>query len=73
MSNQNNNVNRNNTQKQKKLIDCIKEKLRLKHYSIRTEKAYVGWIQRYFFFHNIRHPKDMGISEIEAFFFHLAM
>ncbi|MGA1871634.1 MAG: phage integrase N-terminal SAM-like domain-containing protein [bacterium] len=73
MSNQNNNVNRNNTQKQKKLIDCIKEKLRLKHYSIRTEKAYVNRIRRYIFFHNIRHPKNMGVAEIEAFLSHLAM
>ena len=57
----------------KKLLDRVRDLIRLKHYSIRTEKAYISWIKRYIFFHNIRHPKDMGKSEIEAFLSHLAV
>jgi len=44
----------------KKLLDLAGEILRRKHYSIRTEGAYIGWITRYIFFQNKRHPKDMG-------------
>ncbi len=46
--------------------------MRLKHYSIRTEEAYVHWIIRFILFHNKRHPKDMGPPEIETFLTHLA-
>ena len=56
-----------------KLLDQVREAIRLKHYSIRTEEAYVNWIKRYIFFHNKRHPKDMGTPEIEAFLTHLAV
>jgi len=49
------------------------EILRRKHYSIRTEEAYVGWITRYIYFHNKRHPKNMGVLEIEEFLSHLAV
>jgi len=59
--------------KPKKLLDRVREVLRLKHYSIRTEEAYVAWMRRYILFHNKRHPKDMGPSEIEAFLSHLAI
>ena len=62
-----------NTQKPKKLLDRVREVLRLKHYSIRTEEAYTGWITRYILFHGKRHPKDMGVPEIEAFLSHLAV
>jgi len=62
MSNQNKNVNHYNTQKSKKLIECVTEKLRIKHYSIRTEKAYLKWIIRYILFHNKRHPKNNRIE-----------
>jgi len=44
-----------------------RQKIRLKHYSIRTEQAYVSWIKRYIHFHNMKHPKGMGEKEIEAF------
>ncbi|MGF1674009.1 MAG: integron integrase [Rivularia sp. (in: cyanobacteria)] len=47
--------------------------MRLKHYSYKTEKSYVGWIRRYIFFHDKRHPKDMGTPEIEAFLTDLAV
>ncbi len=59
--------------KPKKLLDRAREVLRLKHYSIRTEAAYIGWMRRYILFHNKRHPKDMGPTEIEAFLSHLAI
>jgi len=59
--------------KKKKLLDLAREILRRKHYSIRTEEAYIGWITRYIFFHNKRHPKDMGVPEIEEFLTHLAV
>ncbi len=57
----------------KKLLDRVREAIRLKHYSIRTEEAYVYWIKRYIFFHNKRHPREMGAPEIEAFLTHLAV
>src|SRR5450759_15118 len=61
------------TAKPPKLLDQVSDKLRVKHYSIRTEQAYVGWIKRYIFFHDKRHPKDMGARDIEAFLTHLAV
>ncbi len=57
----------------KKLLDIVREKIRLKHYSMRTEKSYVGWIKHYIFFHNKKHPADMGKPEIEAFLTYLAV
>ena len=47
--------------------------LRTKHYSYRTEQAYTDWIERYILFHNLRHPKDMGMPEINQFLTHLAV
>jgi integron integrase len=47
--------------------------IRLKHYSIRTEKSYLPWIQRYIQFHHDRDPNEMGSAEIEAFLSHLAV
>lgn len=64
---------KNTTAKPPKLLDQVSDKLRVKHYSIRTEQAYVGWIKRYIFFHDKRHPKDMGARDIEAFLTHLAV
>lgn len=43
----------------KKLLDIMRDKIRLKHYSIKTEQSYIGWAKRYIFFHNKRHPKEM--------------
>jgi integron integrase len=59
--------------KPKKLLDRAREVMRLKHYSIRTEQAYIAWMTRYILFHNKRHPMEMGPAEIEAFLSHLAM
>lgn len=50
-----------------KLLDQVRDRLRLKHYSLRTEQAYVGWIRRYIIFHGKRHPAEMGKSELESF------
>jgi len=47
--------------------------LRVKHYSIRTEQTYTDWIKRYIYFHDKRHPKDLGARDIEAFLTHLAV
>ncbi len=57
----------------KKLLDRVREAIRIKHYSIRTEEAYVSWIKRYTLFHNRRHPLQMGSPEIEVFLTHLAI
>ena len=57
----------------KKLLEQVRETLRLKHYSIRTEEAYIRWIKRFILFHNKRHPLEMGLPEIEAFLTHLAV
>jgi integron integrase len=59
--------------KPKKLLDQVRDALRLKHYSIRTENSYVDWIRRYILFHHKRHPAEMGAAEIEAFLTHLAV
>ncbi|MFZ2161124.1 MAG: integron integrase [Sideroxyarcus sp.] len=56
-----------------KLLDQVRDRLRVKHYSIRTEQTYSGWIKRYIYFHGKRHPKDMGAAEIEAFLTYLAV
>jgi integron integrase len=57
----------------KKLLDRVREILRLRHYSRSTEKTYVFWIRRYILFHHKRHPLDMGEREIEAFLTDLAV
>ena len=56
-----------------KLIDQIKETLRLKNYSLRTETAYVGWAKRYIRFHNMRHPIEMHDQEVREILSHLAV
>lgn len=57
----------------KKFLDQVRDVTRRKHYSIRTEEAYVHWIKRFIIFHNKRHPKEMGAAEVEAFLTHLAV
>ena len=56
----------------KKLLDQVREAIRNKHYSYRTEKTYIDWIRRYILYHNKRHPKQMGAAEIQAFIAHLS-
>ncbi len=55
-----------------KLLDQVRDAIRMRHYSIRTEEAYVGWIRRFIFFHGKRHPIEMGEQEVSAFLSHLA-
>lgn len=57
----------------KKLLDQVRDLIRLKHYSIHTEAAYTDWIKRFILFHHKRHPQEMGSPEIEAFLTHLAV
>ena len=47
-----------------RLLDQGRDRLRVKHYSIRTEQAYVSWIKRYIIFHHKRHPAEMGKQEL---------
>ena len=56
-----------------KLLDQLREKIRVRHYSIRTETQYVHWAKRFILFHNKRHPNVMGAPEVEAFLTHLAV
>src|SRR5438874_5246405 len=55
-----------------KLLDQVRDVIRRKHFSIRTEQIYVDWIKRYIFFHGKRHPSKMAEAEITAFLTHLA-
>src|SRR5688572_31152511 len=56
-----------------RLLDRVREAIRARHYSRRTEKAYVHWIKRYIFFHGKRHPVEMGAAEVTAFLTSLAV
>ena len=58
---------------QLKLLDCLSQALRSRHYSKRTENTYVMWVKRFIYFHNVRHPAEMTESEINAFLTHLAV
>jgi len=55
-----------------RLLDQVRSKVRLKHYSYRSEQQYVAWIHRFILFHGKRHPESMGAAEVEAFLTHLA-
>lgn len=55
-----------------KLLDSLRQRIRVLHYSIRTEQAYVDWARRFILFHGKRHPREMGAPEATAFFTHLA-
>ena len=55
-----------------RLLDQLRNALRVRHYSLRTEESYVGWARRYILFHGKRHPAEMGGAEIAAFLRHLA-
>ena len=56
-----------------KLVDQMREALRSRHYSRRTEQTYCQWVKRLIFFHKVRHPVEMGEAEINAFLTHLAV
>jgi integron integrase len=56
---------------EKKLLDQYRDAIRLKHYSRRTEKTYILWVREYILFHKKRHPREMGVQEINQFLSHL--
>ena len=56
-----------------RLLDQVRNKIRMMHYSIRTEEAYLGWIKRYIYFHGKQHPSLMGANEITDFLTHLSV
>src|SRR3712207_419547 len=55
------------------LLDQVRHTIRLKHYSRRTEDAYIYWIKKFIFFHQLRHPQEMGAEEVRHFLTHLAV
>src|SRR5688572_10658550 len=57
----------------KKLLDQVRDILRVKHYSYRTEQSYIDWIKRFIIFHKKRHPLEMDAPEIQEFMSHLAV
>lgn len=61
------------TRQPPRLLDRVRERCRVKHYSYRTEQAYVHWIRRFILFHDKRHPMQMGAPEVESFLTHLAV
>ena len=64
--------NQTNGEQSPRLLDQVKKAIQVRHYSIRTEQAYIHWIKNYIYFHKKKHPKDMGDVEITAFLSHLA-
>lgn len=64
---------KNNPTFLQKLLDQVRGKIRLKHYSIRTEQAYTDWIRRFILYHDNKHPRDMGAAEVGQFLTHLAV
>ena len=60
------------TDKPKKLLDRVRDALRVKHYSVRTERSYCDWIERFIRFHSKRHPSEMGEAEVSGFLTYLA-
>jgi hypothetical protein len=60
------------TAKAPRLMDLLRSRIRYLHYSYRTEQAYVYWAKRFIYFHNKKHPKEMGETEIAGFLNHLS-
>src|SRR5436190_5535483 len=58
--------------KPKKLLERVRDVIRVKHYSWRTERTYCDWIERFIRFHRMRHPSEMGAAEVSEFLTHLA-
>ena len=55
------------------LLEMVRDAIRVRHYSIRTEHAYIDWIRRYILFHRKRHPAEMGAAEVGEFLTFLAV
>jgi integron integrase len=58
--------------KPKKLLEQVRDTMRVKHYSVRTERTYCDWIERFIRFHGKRHPRELGTAEVAEFLTHLA-
>lgn len=56
-----------------RLLDRLREAIRVRHYSLSTERAYCDWVRRFILFHDKRHPRDLGAAEVTAFLSHLAV
>jgi site-specific recombinase XerD len=56
-----------------RLLEQMHAVLRARHYSLRTEDTYLGWVKRFILFHGKRHPRDMGLQEVQQFLSHLAV
>lgn len=63
----------NDNKKNSPFLEQVRAAIRVRHFSLRTEKSYVDWIVRFIRFHRLRHPKDMGRPEVSAFLTHLAV
>jgi hypothetical protein len=59
--------------RESKLLERVRNALRVRHLSLKTEKAYLHWVRRYILFHGKRHPQEMGEAEINALLTHLAV
>jgi hypothetical protein len=57
----------------KRLLDRVRDAIRSRHYSLRTEQSYIQWVRRFILFHNKRHPEIMGEKEISLFLTDLAV
>jgi site-specific recombinase XerD len=56
-----------------RLLDQVRHVIRLKHYSLKTEKSYIRYIRDFIRFHNKKHPQEMGVAEIRQYLTHLAV
>lgn len=56
-----------------RLLEQVRDRLRVLHYSYRTEQSYIDWIKRYVLFHGKRHPVELGARHVETFLTHLAV
>jgi site-specific recombinase XerD len=55
-----------------RLLPALRDAIRVRHYSLRTEQVYVGWVRRFVHVHGLRHPRELGAPEVEAFLTQLA-
>jgi hypothetical protein len=56
----------------KKLLDQYRDAMRVRHYSYRTEVTYISWVRQFILYHKKRHPREMGVDEINTFITYLA-
>src|SRR5713101_9415874 len=56
-----------------RLLEQMRKVIRARHYSLRTEETYLSWVKRFILFHGKRHPRDMGVQEVQQFLAYLAV